>query len=258
MIIFKSMKIFYLYLTYGILFLFLNSCAHLLEKGDDFTQDLSCIKKEGENRYSAFGIEFNKKSDVIYIMEDDSYCLEHMGVNFFIGMFKVNILDKTKDNYENGNSTFLQLTISDFKNLEKEHKTNQELKNLVQASINKRIIEMENNNDPRFSNIKNKLEELVHGKTAICQELFQSGQDSKAANLPKSEEYLVMNNLYKSCVIPGSEIFIDMTISVRGNKIDIRNFDLGYLQKQMSSIEGSLLDKRLKQNLHSIINTPAP
>lgn len=163
------------------------------------------------------------------------------------------MVDKNQANYKIGNSAFFQLTILDFKDIEKKYKTNQELKKLVKASINKRVLEMKNKDDSRYSNTVNKLGEFNYGKAIICQGLFQSVQDYKAANLPKSEDYLVMNNLYKSCTIPQSEIFIDMSISVRANKNDIKTFDIRYLKQHISNIEASLLDKKLNKNLSSII-----
>ena len=140
------MKSFSLYSRYVILLLFLNSCAPLLEKIDMSSKNLSCVKKEGKNRYSAFDIEFSKKSDTISLIPNKSHCSKDQGVGTFVGMFKVNIVDKNQANYKIGNSAFFQLTILDFKDIEKKYKTNQELKKLVKASINKRVLEMKNSN----------------------------------------------------------------------------------------------------------------
>lgn len=233
--------------------LFLTSCTSLLERVEMNNRNLSCIKKEGENRYSAFGIEFKKKSNDISLVPSMSYCSKSAGIPAFTGMFETNIISRTGGNYKMGNTAFFQLTILNIENVDKKYKTNQELNKFINAAIDKRILEMKNNNDPRYANMISESGKLTRSKMARCRDLFQSVQDYKARNLPKSEKYLVMNGVYKSCVISKSEVFVDISLSVRANENDIKTFDSEYLKKYIINIEKFLVDKSSQQNLHSIV-----
>lgn len=215
---------------------------------------LSCVKKEGNDEYSVFDIRFKRKSETISLVPSKSYCFRSGNSSGFSGTFETNsIISRTNENHKLGNSSFLQLTILNTKNLEEKYKTNEELDKAVTAFIDKRVLEMKNNNNPKFSDFVNKLGKFHHGNNSKCQDLFQSVHDSRAANLPKSEKYLVMNSFYKSCSIPQLEVFIDIGLSVRANKDYIKNFDSEYLKNYVIKIEESLVDKKSQRNLHSII-----
>lgn len=239
---------------YLLLALLLSSCASMMEKIEMSNPKLSCLKKERDNEYSAFGIKFKKKSEEISFVSSDSYCFRSSGLFGFSGTFETkNIISRTSKNYKSGNSSFLKLTILTTQNVEAKYKTKQELDKVVTGLVNKRVLEMENNKNPRFSEFVNSLGKLHHGKSATCQDLFQSLHDSKPANLPKSEKYLVMNTLYKNCAIPKLEVIVDIGVSVRANKDYIKNFDSKYLKNYITNIEKSLFDKTSDQDLYSII-----
>lgn len=226
----------------------------MMEKIEMSNPKLSCLKKEMDNEYSAFGIKFKKKSEVISLVPSQSYCFSNGGASGFSGTFETNnIISRTKENHKSGNSSFLKLTILSTKNLEEKYKTNQELKKVVAAFIDKRILEMKGNKNPRFGNFVNNLEKLHLGKSAICQNLFQSLNDYSPTNLPKSEKYLVMNTFYKTCAIPNSDVVIDIGLSIRANGGYIKSFDSEYLRNYTTKIEKDLWDKVSEKDLHSII-----
>jgi hypothetical protein len=239
---------------YLLLVLLLSSCASIIEKIEMTNPKLSCLKKEMDNEYSAFGIKFKKKSEVISLIPSESYCFSNVDSSGFSGTFETkNIISRTIENYKSGNSSFLKLTILSTKSLEKKYKTNQELKKVVEAFINKRVLEMKGNKNPRFGDFVNNLEKLNLGKSAICQNLFQSLNDYSPKNLPKSEKYLVMNTLYKTCAIANSDVVIDIGLSIRANSEFIKNFDSEYLKNYATKVEKDLVDKVSEKDLNSII-----
>ncbi len=232
----------------------LGSCASLIERIEMSNPRLSCVKKEGSEEYSVFDIRFKRKSETISLVPSKSYCFRSGNSSGFSGTFETNaIISRTKENHKLGNGAFLQLTILNTKNLEEKYKTSEELDKAVTTLIYKRVLEIKNNTNPRFSEFVNNLGKFRHGNNSKCQDLFQSVHDSRAANLPKSEKYLVMNSFYKSCSIPQLEVFIDIGLSVRANKDYIKNFDSEYLKNYVIKIEESLVDKKSQRNLRSII-----
>lgn len=237
-----------------LLSLSLSSCSFLLESLEMSNPKLSCVKREKQNQYSVSGIQFQKESNVVSLIPNQSQCFKAYGLSGFRGIFETNnLMSRTRENFNSGNSAFIQVTILDFINLDKKYKTNQESKKMVEFAINKRILEVKSNN-PRYSNFISKLGKIQQNNKSICQDLFQSMRDHKAPNLPKSEKYLVMNNFYKSCAISDLEIVIDISVSVRANKQDIKNFNLHQLKDYVTSVEKLLLIKETQESLYSEIH----
>ena len=67
--------------------------------------------------------------------------------------------------------------------------------------------------------------------------MFQTAKDYGAVNIPKTDNYLVMNNLYKGCVVKDLEIFVDISISVRANKDDIKKYSSKFLEEYLKDVE---------------------
>ena len=71
--------------------------------------------------------------------------------------------------------------------------------------------------------------------------MFESVHDSRAANLPHGQNYLIMQNLYKTCFLYGEKIVLDLAISAITNDKTTKTVDKKFLELKMQEFEKMIM-----------------
>jgi hypothetical protein len=235
----------YLLLTF--LAFFLCSC-HRLFPVNKLYFNLICIEEDSENYYFR-GIGFKKRSEHLSLYKAASTCKRDKDFTMFSGKFDPFIFHRQRSN---GKTAFFELTVI---NSNIAQTTVNEQSQAVQMMITKRIKEMENNQDSRFQNTVNNKHNITTTQLGLCQILYQSVNDSKATNLPKGLDHLVMQNLYRSCIIPSQNIIIDFVLSIRTPPGNTKEFDEAYLINKMDEIMKDFVLKDTKEDLYTVFKS---
>jgi hypothetical protein len=166
--------------------------------------------------FEAFGnsILWNKlatvKFDNNFSQNNSPICLSNN--NFSSTSFAVNILDSSIK-WNEGNSVVINTTLTSFsKKLSPD-----EINDSIDHFSNKFLSEANNanKNNKRFTLKHSKLSKFYNDKVKKCKTVTLSAKDYGAANLPPDQEYLLQNDVYKTCFLKNYNQVITLAISYR-------------------------------------------
>jgi hypothetical protein len=132
--------------------------------------------------------------------------------NFSSTSFAVNILDDSIK-WSEGNSAVINTTLTSFsKKLSPD-----EINDSVNHFSNKYLSEVNTSykNNERFSLNHSKLSKFYNDEMTKCKTVISSAKDYEAPNLPSDQEYLLQNNIYKTCFLKKHNQVITLAISYR-------------------------------------------
>lgn len=175
-----------------------------------------CAHDKRSSCFEAFGgsILWNKyftfKFDDNFKQNGSPKCTRNE--NFALFSLGIGILDE-KIKYQDGNSAVMLFSLNSFA----EKLSAEQINYAVNSPSKKYLSEVKNldKNDPRFSYIDSKIGHLVEDKDKICRVFMTSVKDRKARNIPSNQQYVIQNDLYKTCFLKNYNQVVTLTSSYR-------------------------------------------
>lgn len=114
---------------------------------------------------------------------------------------------------EEGNSAVMQFNLVSFA----DKLITDQIDDVVNSFSKKQLSEVQNigKDNTRFSRVYSKIGHITKDKDKICRIVVTSVKDFKAKNMPPDHQYLLQNDIYKTCFLKNYDQVIVLSVSYR-------------------------------------------